>query len=240
MTAKKPFHLIPAFLIVASALTIVGCSKSDTSDTTLEENTSSLVNDVTDQTDQTTHDATAVISEETDAATDAVADAEQAGSEAIESATSAVKEAAETTAEKTASLTASAKAGVSDAADKVAKTSSNAAKAVTEKAADAKTAVTSKVEALTAESGGSQEEMLALAKKNGCLACHSIEKKIVGPAWRDVAAKYRDTSDAKTNIIHSITNGSTGKWGTFAMPANSPRVSDKDIATLAGFVLSLK
>ncbi len=255
MTAKKPFHLIPAFLIVASALTIAGCSKSDTSDSAHEEQSTSLVNDLTDKTEQATQDATALISETadsvTDAASNAATDLEAAGTKAVESATSAVKESAasasataatatKTATEKAASVTASAKTSVSDAAAKVAETGSSAVKAVTEKAAETKTAISNKVAALAPSSSGSQVEMLELAKKSGCLSCHSIEKKIVGPAWRDVAAKYRGMSDAKTNIIHSITNGSTGKWGTFAMPANSPRVSDENIATLAGFVLSLE
>jgi cytochrome c len=83
-------------------------------------------------------------------------------------------------------------------------------------------------------------EMLALAKKSGCLACHSIENKIMGPAWRDVAAKYRGQANAKLGIIASISQGSSGKWGEMAMPANSPRVDDATIATLAGFILTLE
>lgn len=83
-------------------------------------------------------------------------------------------------------------------------------------------------------------EMLALAKKSGCLACHSIENKIMGPAWRDVAAKYRNQANAKAGIIASISQGSSGKWGEVAMPANSPRVDDATIATLAGFILTLE
>jgi len=82
--------------------------------------------------------------------------------------------------------------------------------------------------------------MLELAKKSGCMVCHAIDKKVIGPSWRDVAAKYHGQSDAKATLITSISKGSSGKWGTVAMPANSPKVADADIAKLAEFVLSIK
>ncbi len=82
---------------------------------------------------------------------------------------------------------------------------------------------------------------LALAKKSGCLACHSVEAKVVGPAWKDVAAKYKGQSaDA---IMPSIKGGSKGKWtsvtGGVPMPPYSPRVSDENIEKLANFILGL-
>jgi len=80
---------------------------------------------------------------------------------------------------------------------------------------------------------------LELAKKSGCLACHSVEAKVVGPAWKDVAAQVKDRS----RIITSIKKGSKGKWtavtGGVPMPPYSPRVSDEDIEKLADFIMSL-
>ena len=101
------------------------------------------------------------------------------------------------------------------------------------------------------------EEGLALAKKSGCLACHSVEKKIVGPAWQDVANKYKgqteitatltDGSVAKGTpkevLTQKIHKGGKGNWtavtGGVPMPPYSPRVSDEDISKLVDFVLGL-
>lgn len=81
---------------------------------------------------------------------------------------------------------------------------------------------------------------LDLAKKSGCLACHSIEAKVVGPSWKDVAAK----GESRDVIIASIAKGSKGKWtaqtGGVPMPPYSPRVSDDNIEKLADFILGLK
>jgi cytochrome c len=84
---------------------------------------------------------------------------------------------------------------------------------------------------------------LALAKKSGCLACHSIEKKIVGPAWKDVAARYKGDASARAALIAKVKKGGKGKWtdvvGSAVMPPYSPRVKDADIEKLVDFVLSL-
>lgn len=81
---------------------------------------------------------------------------------------------------------------------------------------------------------------LDLAKKSGCLACHSVDAKVVGPAWKDVAAK----GESRDVLIASITKGGKGKWtsvtGGVPMPPYSPRVSDENIEKLADFILSLK
>ena len=79
----------------------------------------------------------------------------------------------------------------------------------------------------------------ALAKESGCLACHSIEQKRVGPAWNDVAAKYKGNADAKKVMAEWIHKGGTGRWKMGTMPAYSPRVSDENIDKLADFILSL-
>lgn len=85
----------------------------------------------------------------------------------------------------------------------------------------------------------SEGDALALAKKNGCLVCHSIDKKVVGPAWKDVAAKYRGDAGAEARLADKIAKGGSGVWGAVAMPAN-PKLSEADRQALAKFVLSLK
>ena len=80
---------------------------------------------------------------------------------------------------------------------------------------------------------------LDLAKKSGCLACHSIEKKIVGPAWKDVAAKYKGDASARDMLIGKVKKGGKGTWGPAPMPPYSPRVSDANIEKLVDFVLGL-
>lgn len=80
---------------------------------------------------------------------------------------------------------------------------------------------------------------LELAKKSGCLACHSVEKKVVGPAWKDVSAKYKGDAAMKDKLIAKVKAGGKGVWGEVPMPPYSPRVSDADIETLVTFVLSI-
>ena len=84
---------------------------------------------------------------------------------------------------------------------------------------------------------------LALAKKSGCLACHSVEKKVVGPAWKDVAARYKGKGDARDQLIAKVKAGGKGAWTEVTkgvpMPPYSPRVKDADIATLVDFIIGL-
>jgi cytochrome c len=84
-----------------------------------------------------------------------------------------------------------------------------------------------------------QAAALELAKKSGCLACHSVEKKVVGPAWKDVAAKYKGDAAIKAKLVDKVKKGGKGNWGEVPMPPYSPRVADADIDTLVTFVLSL-
>lgn len=86
---------------------------------------------------------------------------------------------------------------------------------------------------------GSAMADLDLAKKSGCLACHSVEKKIVGPAWRDVGKKYAGDAGAKAALVAKVKSGGKGVWGPAPMPPYSPRVSDANIEKLVDFVLSL-
>jgi cytochrome c len=78
-----------------------------------------------------------------------------------------------------------------------------------------------------------------LAKKNACTACHAIDKKLVGPAYKDVAAKYRNDKGAAAKLAEKVKKGSTGVWGPVMMPPN-PAVKDEDVATLVKWILSLK
>jgi len=85
----------------------------------------------------------------------------------------------------------------------------------------------------------SEAEATQLAKKNNCFACHAIDKKVIGPAFRDVAAKYRGDSGAEARLSDKIAKGGSGVWGVMVMPP-SPQVSETDRRILAKFVLSLK
>ena len=78
-----------------------------------------------------------------------------------------------------------------------------------------------------------------LAKKNACTACHAIDKKLVGPAYKDVAAKYRGNAKAEAMLEEKVKKGGSGVWGQVPMPPNS-NVKDADIKTLVKWVLSLK
>ncbi len=102
------------------------------------------------------------------------------------------------------------------------------------------------------------EDMPALAKKSGCTACHSVDKKIVGPAWADVGKAYNTTHKTSTGkdtaaivkeagfknnedwLVHKVSAGGSGDWGTAKMIPNAPKVSEADIRTLVQFVLAHK
>src|SRR3569833_2244771 len=87
------------------------------------------------------------------------------------------------------------------------------------------------------------EEGLELAKKSVCLACHSVEKKVVGPARQEVSNKYKGDAGAKARLVEKVKKGGKGNWtevtGGVPMPPYSPRVADADIEKLVDFVLSL-
>lgn len=84
-----------------------------------------------------------------------------------------------------------------------------------------------------------QAAALELAKKNGCLACHALDKKIVGPAWKEVGKKYAGDAAAAEQLAVKIKKGTKGTWGPVPMPPNAT-VKPADIKTLVEFVLSLK
>ena len=78
-----------------------------------------------------------------------------------------------------------------------------------------------------------------LAKKHACFACHTLDKKMVGPSYKDVAAKYRSDKEAAQKLALKVKNGSQGVWGTVPMPPNTA-VPDADINTLVKWILSQK
>jgi len=79
---------------------------------------------------------------------------------------------------------------------------------------------------------------LELAQKKACMACHAIDKKVVGPAYKDVAAKYAGQKDAAAKLADKIQKGGVGVWGQVPMPANP--VTPEEAKSLAAWVLSIK
>ena len=76
----------------------------------------------------------------------------------------------------------------------------------------------------------------ALATSKNCMACHAVDKKLVGPAYQEVAKKYAGQKDAEANLIKSIKAGGSGKWGPIPMPAQAG-LSEADANTLAAWIL---
>lgn len=79
----------------------------------------------------------------------------------------------------------------------------------------------------------------ALAQKGGCLACHSADKKILGPAFKDVAAKYKGQKDAEDVLIKKVKAGGSGVWGPMPMPPNAGKLTDDEFKTVVDWILSL-
>ena len=79
----------------------------------------------------------------------------------------------------------------------------------------------------------------ALMKKDGCAACHAVDKKIVGPAYVDVAAKYKNDKNAVAMLSKKVKEGGTGVWGNIPMPAN-PQVNDAEAKQLVQWILTVK
>lgn len=77
-----------------------------------------------------------------------------------------------------------------------------------------------------------------MANKKGCMACHAVDKKLVGPSYKDVAAKYAKDKDAATKLATKIKAGGSGVWGPVPMPANN--VTPEEATTLAKWVLATK
>ena len=78
-----------------------------------------------------------------------------------------------------------------------------------------------------------------LAKKHACFACHTLDKKMVGPSYKEVAAKYRGDKQAPAKLAAKVKNGGQGVWGNVPMPPNAA-VPDADVSALVKWILSQK
>jgi len=79
----------------------------------------------------------------------------------------------------------------------------------------------------------------ALAKSKNCMACHAIDKKLVGPSYKDVAKKFGGQKDAEATLVNAVLKGSSGVWGPIPMPANA-NVNADEAKKLVTWILSLK
>ena len=80
---------------------------------------------------------------------------------------------------------------------------------------------------------------LANLKKSGCLNCHAVDTKVVGPAYKEVAAKYKGDKEAEAKLIKKITEGGSGVWGSMPMPAQKGKMTDAELKETVGFILGL-
>ena len=86
---------------------------------------------------------------------------------------------------------------------------------------------------------GSAFAQADLAKAKNCMACHAVANKLVGPAYKDVAAKYAGQKGAEDKLVQKVIKGGSGVWGPVPMPAN-PQVSEAEARSLVKWVLSTK
>lgn len=91
---------------------------------------------------------------------------------------------------------------------------------------------------LLAAQAAVSEDAMAIAQANGCMACHQVENKIVGPSYKDVAAKYKDQEGAKEMLIGKVRAGGMGTWGPVPMPPQAA-ISDENLAAVVDWILSL-
>ena len=86
--------------------------------------------------------------------------------------------------------------------------------------------------------GGPAFASADLAKQKNCLACHAVDKKLVGPSYKDIAAKYKADKNAQATLVKKVREGGVGVWGQIPMPAN-PQVNEQEAQTLVKWVLSM-
>ena len=94
--------------------------------------------------------------------------------------------------------------------------------------------------ALTVSASALADEGAALFKKSGCTTCHAVNKKTVGPALTEVAAKYAGDSTAQAKLEKKVRNGGAGSFGSMPMPPASKGVSDDSIKAIVAWVLTQK
>lgn len=78
-----------------------------------------------------------------------------------------------------------------------------------------------------------------LAQSNGCMTCHAVDKKVIGPSYKEIAAKYRSDKAAEANLVKKVKAGGSGVWGSTPMPPNA-HVKDDDIKTVVHWILATK
>jgi cytochrome c len=93
--------------------------------------------------------------------------------------------------------------------------------------------------ALGAAGTAQAQDAKALLQKHGCTACHAVDKKVVGPAYNDVAAKYKADAGAAAKLADKVKKGGSGVWGPVPMPPNAA-VPDADIKAMVAFIMTLK
>lgn len=101
------------------------------------------------------------------------------------------------------------------------------------------TLIAAAVGTLALHGAASAQDAAKLAQEKACLACHAVDKKVVGPSYKDVAAKYRSDKNAEANLAKKIRAGGVGVWGQVPMPPNTT-VNEKEAVILAKWILSQK
>jgi cytochrome c len=81
------------------------------------------------------------------------------------------------------------------------------------------------------------KKALSIANRSDCLSCHAVASKVIGPAYRDVAKKYKGDQNAAEALLQKVKNGGSGVWGKFPMPAH-PNVADGDLKTVIDWILA--
>ncbi|NWG39322.1 MAG: c-type cytochrome [Hydrogenophilaceae bacterium] len=101
-----------------------------------------------------------------------------------------------------------------------------------------KAVVMTAVTALVLGVAGAASADQGLAQKNACMSCHGVDKKIVGPAFKEVAAKYKADKTAPDRLAKHVKEGTKGNWGQVPMPPN-PQVKDEDIKKIIAWIMTL-
>jgi cytochrome c len=86
---------------------------------------------------------------------------------------------------------------------------------------------------------GSATASEKLAQSSGCMTCHAIDRKTIGPSYKDIAAKYRNDKGAEASLVKKVKSGGSGVWGPTPMPPNA-HVKEDDIKAMVTWILTLK
>lgn len=89
---------------------------------------------------------------------------------------------------------------------------------------------------LTAGGAAASEK---LAQSSGCMTCHAVDRKSIGPGYKEIAAKYRNDKGAEANLVKKVKAGGSGVWGSTPMPPNA-HVKEEDIKSVVQWILTLK